>query len=207
VEFHEKLQELRKHRGLTQEELAAALFVSRTAVSKWESGRGYPNIDSLKAIAKFFAVTVDELLSGEQVLDLAQKEAKEKEKRLRLQVLGMMDASAAVHPLLPLFARREDSAVRAVTLLETGMDAWMKAAFIVPLLLLVLLGALMLVCGRRNEKASALLQKGAFIVNALGALLFTAALQPYAACVWFVYLLVRVFFVCKNPMIRSVSAM
>ena len=67
MEFGEKLQELRKKKGLTQEELAEFLFVSRTAVSKWESGRGYPNIESLKAIAKFFLVTVDELLSCNEV--------------------------------------------------------------------------------------------------------------------------------------------
>ena len=38
LEFGEKLQELRKSRGLTQQELAEALYVSRTAISKWESG-------------------------------------------------------------------------------------------------------------------------------------------------------------------------
>lgn len=53
MEFHEKLQELRKQKNLTQEELSEILFVSRTAISKWESGRGYPSIDSLKAIAEF----------------------------------------------------------------------------------------------------------------------------------------------------------
>jgi transcriptional regulator with XRE-family HTH domain len=71
MEFHEKLQALRKGRGLTQEEAAEALFVSRTAVSKWESGRGYPNIDSLKALAGFYGVTIDELLSGDEVLTIA----------------------------------------------------------------------------------------------------------------------------------------
>ena len=38
MEFNEKLQELRKQKGLTQEELAAVLFMSRTTISKWESG-------------------------------------------------------------------------------------------------------------------------------------------------------------------------
>lgn len=53
MEFSQKLQELRKQKGLTQEELAKSLYVSRTAISKWESGRGYPSIDSLKEIANF----------------------------------------------------------------------------------------------------------------------------------------------------------
>lgn len=52
MEFNDKLQELRKRENLTQEELAEILHVSRAAVSKWESGRGLPNIDSLKDISK-----------------------------------------------------------------------------------------------------------------------------------------------------------
>ena len=50
-----KMLELIKRNDIeTQEELAEALFVSRTAISKWESGRGYPSIDSLKEISTFF---------------------------------------------------------------------------------------------------------------------------------------------------------
>ena len=56
MEFGEKLCELRKSKGLTQEELAKDLYVSRTAISKWESGRGYPSIDSIKEISKYFSV-------------------------------------------------------------------------------------------------------------------------------------------------------
>ena len=75
MEFHEKLQALRRQRGLTQEELAAELFVSRTAISKLESGRGYPSIDSLKAISAYFKVSIDDLLSGAEVLTIAQEDA------------------------------------------------------------------------------------------------------------------------------------
>ena len=63
MEFNEKLQELRKQKGMTQEELASALYVSRTAISKWESGRGYPNLESLKGISRLFSISIDELLS------------------------------------------------------------------------------------------------------------------------------------------------
>ena len=78
MEFHEKLQELRKQRGLTQEELSEELYVSRTAVSKWESGRGYPNIDSLKQLSKLYGISVDSLLSGEELLTIAEKDSRTK---------------------------------------------------------------------------------------------------------------------------------
>ena len=74
MEFNEKLQQLRTGKNLTQEQLAEQLYVSRTAISKWESGKGYPNIESLKCISKFFSVTIDELLSGDELITLAETE-------------------------------------------------------------------------------------------------------------------------------------
>ena len=48
--FGEKLKKLRNDNGLTQEQLADKIFVTRTAISKWETDKGFPSIDSLKAI-------------------------------------------------------------------------------------------------------------------------------------------------------------
>ena len=116
VEFGEKLQVLRKDKGLTQEELSSALYVSRTAVSKWESGRGYPGIDSLKQIAKYFCVSLDELLSGEQLLSIAQKEQRQKQSRLCDLVIGLLDVSAILLLLLPLFRESAGGVVGGVAL-------------------------------------------------------------------------------------------
>ena len=91
MEFHEKLQELRKNRRMTQEELAEVLYVSRTAVSKWESGRGYPSIDSLKEISKFFSVSIDDLLSGEKLLSIAEKENKSNIRNICDLLFGVVD--------------------------------------------------------------------------------------------------------------------
>ena len=60
--FPEKLQILRKSKGMTQEDLASALNVSRQAVAKWESGQGYPDIGNLISISSMFNVTVDYLV-------------------------------------------------------------------------------------------------------------------------------------------------
>lgn len=96
MEFHEKLQELRKSRGLTQEELAEELYVSRTAISKWESGRGYPSIDSLKEISNYFSVTIDELLSTDKLLSIAEKENRANLRGMCDLLFGLSDVFAIV---------------------------------------------------------------------------------------------------------------
>ena len=67
----EKLKKYRTDNNLTQEEFAAKLFVTRNAVSKWENDNGYPNIDTLKDIAKLLNVTIDELLGDDDVKSIA----------------------------------------------------------------------------------------------------------------------------------------
>ena len=61
----EKLQTLRRSRGLSQEQLAEILEVSRQAVSKWENGDSAPDLDRLRAICTYFGVTTDYLIWDE----------------------------------------------------------------------------------------------------------------------------------------------
>lgn len=62
----EKLKSIRKQAGMSQEQLAERLHVSRQAVTKWETGGGTPDIENLKAIARLFEISVDEFISGEE---------------------------------------------------------------------------------------------------------------------------------------------
>ena len=74
MELSEKIQKLRKEHNMTQEQFAEKLFVSRTAVSKWETGRGMPSMESLQMIAKLFHITLDDLLSTEEIVVIAESE-------------------------------------------------------------------------------------------------------------------------------------
>ena len=67
MKFSEKLKKLRQEKNLTQDDLAEKIFVTRTAVSKWETDNGYPSIESLKLLAKLFSTTIDDLISEEDI--------------------------------------------------------------------------------------------------------------------------------------------
>lgn len=193
MEFNEKLQELRKQKDLTQEELAEALFVSRTAVSKWESGRGYPNIDSLRAVAKFFGVTVDELLSGDEVLIIAEEESRKSRSNLRDLVCGLLDLSVALFFFLPVFGQKTGGNIAEVSLLNlTEISVYLKAVYLAVTIAIILSGAATLAL--QNCRAGvwmAVKNKLSLILNAIGVFFFILSPQPYAAALLFVFLAIK----------------
>lgn len=196
MEFSEKLQELRKQKGLTQEELAQFLYVSRTAVSKWESGRGYPNIESLKEIAKFFGVTVDQLLSGEEALNLAQEDQKQKTAYLRDLVFGLLDISLVMLLFLPLFGQNVGGAVQEVSLLTLSETApYLKIAYFTLVTVTVLFGILTLALQNRGMRMR---DPVSLALSAAGVLLFILSRQPYAAALVFFFLTVKALLLFKK---------
>lgn len=208
MEFHEKLKELRARRGLTQEELAELLYVSRTAVSKWESGRGYPNLDSLKAIAVCFSVTVDYLLSEE---DLPSSNAASPEPqmteapertRLRGLALGIADVSMALLFLLPLFAARgEGGGIRAVSLVVLLSEGSASRVACLAVVAALILSGLVTLTAELLRKPIA--GKWGYLpslgLGLAAALLFIATRQPYAAVFGLITLSVKAFFALKGP--------
>ena len=202
MEFNEKLQELRKRRGLTQEELAEALYVSRTAVSKWESGRGYPSIDSLKAIAKYFSVTIDDLLSGDAVISIA-----EQENRMNLQnvcdlMLGITDLLSLLLIVLPLYPKAVDDLVYAVSLPDyTDAAPLFRLAYWAVFLLLIAIGSIKIVLNRMKlEKGRHILTGLSLALSAFAVLFLSLTRQTYAVVIVFVLLMSKCVLVWKGSM-------
>ena len=65
IEFKDILRELRKERGLTQQQLAEQLKLSLSIISKWENGKHQPSIEDLKLLVNFFNVSADYLIGLE----------------------------------------------------------------------------------------------------------------------------------------------
>ena len=200
MEFNEKLQELRKQRGLTQEELAEKLYVSRTAISKWESGRGYPNIESLKAIAKFFSVTVDELLSPGEVLTIAEENQKQTEKHFRDLAFGLLDLCMSLLLFLPLFAEKAGGIIQSVPLIALdSVPIYLKIAYFAVAISMIILGILTLAL----QNCSAVLwtkAKGkiSLTLGVIAVLLFIVSKQPYAAVFAFALLAIKALMLIKR---------
>ena len=193
MEFHEKLQELRKNRGLTQEELAEALYVSRTAVSKWESGRGYPNIDSLKAISTYFSVTIDQLLSSEKLLSIAEKENQSNLQNLCHLLFGMVDLCAFLLIVLPLYPNTMEAFIYSVNLFAyTEATPFHRALSWMMFLTLIGVGILQIIRIKfQPEKNPKILVEFSMGLHILTVLFLALTRETYATTVAFLLFVIK----------------
>jgi len=191
MEFSEKMQQLRKQRGLTQEALAEALYVSRTAISKWESGRGYPNLDSLKAIAIFFSVSIDALLSDEAFVSPA--EAQPKAHRSLDSLFGLLDCSRILFFFLPIFGQEVQGTVMSASLLAlTQVQPYIKVVFCVMTACIVMMGIALLALQRWQHTGwTRWKYRGSVAVDGLAMGVFIICRQPYATAILCILLLIK----------------
>lgn len=193
MEFHEKLQELRKKRGLTQEELAEALYVSRTAISKWESGRGYPSIDSLKEISNFFSVSIDDLLSSEAVLSIAEKENKSNMRSLCDLLFGVVDVCSFLLIVLPLYPNTINDYVHSVNLLEyTQGTPVVRMVYWILFVIFIMMGMVKLMLTQCNvQKGQKVLTAGSVGLSIFSVLFLAMTRMAYATMVLFLLLVIK----------------
>jgi len=200
MEFGEKIQKLRNQNKWTQEQLAEKLYVSRTAVSKWESGKGYPNIDSLKDIAKLFNKTIDELLSNEEIIDIAKKENTYNMKKSNNLIYGLLDIISILFVFLPLYAQATEKFVYSVSLISTNdISGVIKISYIVILSVLSLIGVAELVLNFiDNKKIQRILNTMSLIIQTISILFFAISRQTYLTAIIFIILIIKILVIIKN---------
>ncbi len=193
MEFNEKLQELRKSKGLTQEELAEMLYISRTAISKWESGRGYPSIDSLKEISKFFSVSIDDLLSSEKVVYIAEKENSSNIQKLCGLLFGFADLMSILLIILPLYPESVNNFVYSVPLFAyTGSAPFHRTIYWILFAALIITGIIKIILNHTKKRKGQNITTIISLALSIATILILAITrQSYAIITAFILLMVK----------------
>ena len=199
MEFNEKLQQCRKRSGLTQEQLAERLNISRTAVSKWESGRGFPNIEALKNLSRVFQVPIDDLLSGEELIGIAESDSAAGLDKAYSMVFGILDLLSLTFIFLPFYGNEVDGYIRAVNLFRYATLPGIKAIYFILFALLGLVGALEIAAQfPESGKARTLARRCSFVLHALAILFFAMAREPYVAFFSILFILSKGFLLIRK---------
>lgn len=183
MEFNEKLQELRKQNKLTQEALAQSIFVSRAAISKWESGRGYPNIESLKSLSRTFNVSIDDLLSGEELIFIAEKNQKENTLNLGMTLFALLDIMNLIFLFIPLFGQKSDDMIISVSLFNLKLsESYMVTIYLGVIISHILWGVIEIALQNfHNHNFKKYAPVVSLMISIFATIIFIISQQPYMA--------------------------
>ena len=125
--FKEKIVKLRKLKGLTQDEFASAVGVSRQAVYKWESGQSYPEVAKLLEMKILFNISIDDLLDENYEVVVPEKKRKRVSKAVKAEVEKEIvpEAAPAIEPAkeeAPVEEVKEEAPVAAAVVEEPAIE-------------------------------------------------------------------------------------
>ena len=141
---------------------------------------------------------MDDLLSGSELLTIAEENTKQHTLHLRDLVFGLLDISVALLFFLPFFGQKAGDTIRAVSLL--ALTAHIKTVYILTVAVLIILGVLTLAlqtCRRLTwVRVKSVLS---LLISTIGTVLFIVGQQPYAAVLLFVFLIIKALLLIKHP--------
>lgn len=135
VKCGELIAELRKEKNLTQKDLANKLNVSDKAISRWETGKGFPDVDSLQALSDFFNISINELLAGEKAKNKTIEEIAEeniisaiveteKNKKTKKSTI-ILSITTALILIIPLLKGSAESIIELLVKYTLINDPWL----------------------------------------------------------------------------------
>ncbi|MDO4478103.1 MAG: helix-turn-helix transcriptional regulator [Lachnospiraceae bacterium] len=193
MELNLKIKSLREAHEMTQEQVAEALYVSRRTVAKWEKGRSYPSIDSLKNLAKCFGVPLEELIDSEEIIALAKADIKESHQKYMALVCSLLDLAVLMMLFVPVFHDLLNGAITSAPLFRLhGVAMVRRVLFRVVVLATAANGVLGLAVSHADR---AVWRRYPLAIGTtlsiVGAILFIVSSQTNAALFYMVILIIK----------------
>ena len=191
MELSEKIKKIRNDNKLTQEQFAEKMLVSRTAVSKWENGTCYPSIDSLKYMFKTFNVSLDKLLSNEEILEIANNENKNNISKYNSLLFSLLDIIRIIFIFLPLYSYKTNDYIYSVSLFDSNdLGTTLKIIFMLIFIIFLVLGIIELIFNFKGNNR--LINKISMFLDIISIFFLLFTRQPYLIALMFIIFIIKI---------------
>lgn len=196
MELSKKIKKIRNDNKLTQEQFAEKMLVSRTTVSKWENGTCYPSIDSLKYMSKTFNISLDKLLSNEEILEIANNENKSNISKYNSLLFSLLDIIRIIFIFLPLYSYKTNNFVYSVSLFNSNdLGLTLKIIFILFFIIYFIVGFIELILNYKER--TPIINKISLFMDIISIFILSFTNQPYLIALMFIMFTIKIIMLLK----------
>ena len=191
MELSKKIKQIRNDNKLTQEQFAEKMLVSRTAVSKWENGTCYPSIDLLKYMSKTFNISLDKLLSNEEILEIANNENKSNISKYNSLLFSLLDIIRIIFIFLPLYSYKTNNFVYSVLLFNSNdLGLTLKIIFTLIFITYFIIGFIELILNYKEK--TPIINKISLFLDIISIFILSFTNQPYLIALMFIMFTIKI---------------